>query len=59
LIESESETMAADPISRSNLPIARLRLGGRIDWVQLAADSDNHDHLITPEERRRVAMIRQ
>jgi arylsulfatase len=32
---------------------------GRVNWVQLDAGKDNHDHLITPEERLRVAMIRQ
>jgi arylsulfatase A-like enzyme len=33
---------------------------GRIDWVQLdIGKDDDHDHLITPEERMRVAMARQ
>jgi len=26
-----------------------------VKWVQLDAGDDNHDHLITPEERLRVA----
>jgi arylsulfatase len=35
--------------------------GGRIRWVQidLGADAEDADHLITPEERLRLAMIRQ
>jgi arylsulfatase A-like enzyme len=35
------------------------RFNGRVNWVQLDAGTDDHDHLITPEERLRVAMIRQ
>ncbi len=32
---------------------------GRVEWVQLDAGPDDHDHLITPEERLSVAMARQ
>jgi arylsulfatase len=32
---------------------------GTINWVQLDAGKDDHDHLISPEERLRVAMARQ
>jgi len=32
---------------------------GRVNWVQLDLGTDSHDHLITPEERFRVAMVRQ
>ena len=32
---------------------------GRINWVQLDAGDDDHDHLISPEERWHVAMARQ
>jgi len=28
---------------------------GKVNWVQLDAGADNHDHLISPEERLRVA----
>ena len=28
---------------------------GTVNWVQLDAGDDDHDHLITPEERMRVA----
>jgi arylsulfatase len=31
---------------------------GRVNWVQLDVGKDDHDHLITPEERYRVAMAR-
>jgi hypothetical protein len=34
---------------------------GTVNWVQLdvGADAEDLDHLITPEERLRVAMARQ
>jgi len=32
---------------------------GTVKWVQLDAGDDNHDHLISPEERLRVAMAIQ
>jgi arylsulfatase len=32
---------------------------GTINWVQIDLGLDNHDHLIEPEERLRVAMARQ
>jgi hypothetical protein len=32
---------------------------GTVNWVQLDAGDDDHDHLISPEERRHVAMARQ
>jgi len=35
------------------------KFNGRINWVQLDQGADDHDHLISPEERLRVAMARQ
>ncbi len=32
---------------------------GRVNWVQIDLGKDDHDHLISPEERLRVAMTRQ
>jgi len=32
---------------------------GRVRWVQIDLDIDDHDHLISPEERLRIAMTRQ
>ena len=32
---------------------------GTIAWVQLDQGADDHDHLISPEERWRLAMTRQ
>ena len=32
---------------------------GTVHWVQLDQGIDDHTHLITPEERLRVAMVRQ
>ena len=35
------------------------RFNGKVKWVQLDAGVDDHDHLITPEERLRVAVAVQ
>ena len=35
------------------------RFTGKIHWVQIDLGSDDHDHLIDPEERVRLAMARQ
>jgi arylsulfatase A-like enzyme len=35
------------------------RFTGRIHWVQIDTGTDDHEHLIDPEERLRVAMARQ
>lgn len=35
------------------------RFSGKINWVQLDAGLDDHDHFIDPEERLRLAMARQ
>ena len=35
------------------------RFTGKIDWVQIDLGDDDHDHLIDPDERLRVAMARQ
>jgi arylsulfatase len=32
---------------------------GEVNWVQIDLGKDDHDHLITPEERCRIAMARQ
>jgi arylsulfatase len=35
------------------------RFTGKIHWVQIDTGEDDHDHLIDPEERLRIAMARQ
>ena len=32
---------------------------GQIDWVQIDIGDDNHDHLITPADRLKLAMGKQ
>ena len=32
---------------------------GEVNWVQIDLERDDHDHLISPEERFRVVMARQ
>jgi hypothetical protein len=38
---------------------ASSKFNGKINWVQIDLGKDDHDHLISPEERLRVAMARQ
>ncbi|WP_254174756.1 arylsulfatase [Planktothrix pseudagardhii] len=35
------------------------RFTGKIDWVQLDVGTDNHDHLINPEDQLKIIMARQ
>ncbi len=35
------------------------KFNGKINWVQIDLGKDVHDHLISPEERLRIAMARQ
>jgi arylsulfatase len=46
-------TVSADYTARGS------RFTGKINWIQLDAGVDDHDHFIDPEERLRVAMARQ
>jgi len=50
----------ASPVSDEYTP-ETSRFTGKVHWVQLDIDEDaeDFDHLITPEERFRVAMARQ
>ena len=32
---------------------------GEVNWVQIDLEKDDHDHMISPEERYRIAMARQ
>jgi arylsulfatase len=53
-------TDSATPVSDDHGP-AEVEFSGRVDWVQIDIDeaAEDLDHLITPEERLRVAMARQ
>jgi arylsulfatase len=46
------------PVS-DDYPVHANRFSGSVNWVQLDQGLDDHDHLISPEERLRVAMARQ
>jgi arylsulfatase len=35
------------------------RFSGEVNWVQIDLEADDHDHLISPEERFKIAMARQ
>ena len=35
------------------------RFSGTVNWVQLDLGSDDHSHLISPEDRLTLAMVRQ
>ncbi|MET0714494.1 MAG: arylsulfatase, partial [Mycetocola sp.] len=49
---------AGTPVS-SEYTTQDSRFTGKIAWVQIDLGDDDHDHLIDPEERLRVAMARQ
>jgi arylsulfatase A-like enzyme len=55
-IGSDSGTPVSD-----DLTMDELEFNGRVRWIELdlGEDADDADHLITPEERLRVAMARQ
>jgi arylsulfatase A-like enzyme len=47
------------PASPDYGPTGNAFRGGGIDWVQIDIGDDDHDHLITAEDRIRIAMARQ
>jgi arylsulfatase len=51
---------SATPVT-DDLEPEQLRFNGRVRWVEidLGEDAEDVDHLITPEERYRIAMARQ
>jgi arylsulfatase len=49
---------SATPVSDDYGPRTSA-FNGRVRWVQIDLDVDDHDHLISPEERLRIAMARQ
>jgi arylsulfatase A-like enzyme len=49
---------SATPVSDDYGPKTSA-FSGRVRWVQIDLDVDDHDHLISPEERLRIAMARQ
>jgi arylsulfatase len=49
---------AATPVSE-DYTSADGNFNGKVRWVQLDASTDDHDHLITSDERFRVAMAVQ
>ena len=55
-VGSDSGTPVSD-----DLEAADLKFSGRVRWVQIDIDeaAEDNDHLITPEERLRIAMARQ
>ena len=49
---------AGTPVSPDYTSVTS-KFTGKIHWVQLDAGEDDHNHLVDPEERWRVAMARQ
>ena len=43
----------------SDYTVASSRFTGRIGWVQIDLGLDDHDHMIDPDERLRIAMAHQ
>jgi arylsulfatase len=50
----ETGTMVAEDTTAQT-----SKFNGKIEWIQLDLGADDHDHLISPEERLRLAMTRQ
>jgi arylsulfatase len=48
----------ASPVS-ADYTSAESRFTGTVNWVQIDLEGEDEDHLISPEERLRVAMARQ
>jgi arylsulfatase len=36
-----------------------IEFTGEVNWVQIDLEDDDHDHLISPEERFQIAMAHQ
>jgi hypothetical protein len=49
---------AGSPISPDYGPTGN-EFSGEVNWVRIDPEKDEHDHLVAPEERFRVAMARQ
>jgi arylsulfatase A-like enzyme len=49
---------AGSPVSPDYGPTGN-EFSGEVNWVQIDLEKDDHDHLISPEERFKVAMARQ
>ena len=49
---------AGSPVSPDYGPTGN-EFSGEVNWVQIDLEKDDHDHLVSPEERFRVAMARQ
>lgn len=49
---------AGSPVSPEYAPRDN-KFSGEVEWVQIDLEKDDHNHLITPEERFKVAMARQ
>jgi hypothetical protein len=49
------------PAPEGNLTMDELEFNGRVRWVEfdLGEDAEDADHLITPDERLKIAMARQ
>jgi arylsulfatase A-like enzyme len=63
MVFSADETMdvgyeSASPVAE-DYTMHSSAFSGKINWVQLDAGLDDHDHFISPEERLRLAMARQ
>ena len=49
---------AGSPVSPDYGPTGN-EFSGEVNWVQIDLEKDDHDHMISPEERFKVAMARQ
>ena len=49
---------AGSPVSPDYGPLGN-EFSGEVNWVQIDLEKDDHDHMISPEERFKVAMAQQ
>ncbi len=49
---------AGSPVSPDYGPTGN-EFNGEVNWVQIDLEKDDHDHMVSPEERIKVAMARQ
>jgi arylsulfatase len=49
---------AGSPVT-PDYPARDNKFTGKVNWVQIDLEKDDHDHLISSEERFKIAMARQ
>ncbi len=56
---ASSQNCSGGPTRSPDYGTKGNEFSGEVNWVQIDLEKDDHDHLVTPEERFKVAMARQ